>query len=270
MDEARALYEQSIALDPNIFQTVFGWAQDGGDRPQLRPRRRAARRGREARAGQPGVRLTRAVLYGREQDYDKAVALLDAIERERGGGLGPVEWSEKGRLLDKMGRHDEAFAAFAEAKRRATRADRPRLLAEEAAALVRTAGRLLHRGATRDPAAGERSRGRRPADLHRRLSPLRHHDGRADALRASDDRGRRRTADHQRAHPAHPAHARQPARLSRRRWPISGWATSSRGSTTCATIICSAPASSGAIAEGGGMVHRQDAAQRDASRADRR
>ena len=50
--------------------------------------------------------------------YEEAVGLLDAMERERGGaGLGPVEWSEKGLLLDKMGRDDEAFAAFREAKR---------------------------------------------------------------------------------------------------------------------------------------------------------
>ena len=44
--------------------------------------------------------------------------MLDDIEKRReGGGLGPIEWSEKGRLLDRMGRYDEAFAAFSEGKR---------------------------------------------------------------------------------------------------------------------------------------------------------
>jgi hypothetical protein len=44
--------------------------------------------------------------------YDKALAVLEDIEpRREGGGLGPVEWSEKGLLLDRMGRRSEAFAA---------------------------------------------------------------------------------------------------------------------------------------------------------------
>ncbi|HXQ47325.1 MAG TPA: sulfotransferase [Caulobacteraceae bacterium] len=68
--------------------------------------------------GNPSVALARAVLKGRVREYEEAVGLLDAMERERGGaGLGPVEWSEKGLLLDKMGRADEAFLAFREAKR---------------------------------------------------------------------------------------------------------------------------------------------------------
>ena len=48
----------------------------------------------------------------------EALAALDDIERRRAGGdLGPIEWSEKGLLLDRMGRYAEAFAAFSEAKR---------------------------------------------------------------------------------------------------------------------------------------------------------
>jgi len=62
--------------------------------------------------------LARAVLKGRIRDYEDAVGLLDDMARARGeAGLGPIEWSEKGLLLDKMGRTDEAFDAFREAKR---------------------------------------------------------------------------------------------------------------------------------------------------------
>ena len=53
-----------------------------------------------------------------------------------GGGLGPVEWSEKGLLLDKMGRHAEAFAAFVEAKRMLRELTGHAYMAEEAAALA--------------------------------------------------------------------------------------------------------------------------------------
>ena len=62
--------------------------------------------------------LSRAVLLGRMKQYDEALALLDGIARQnRDGKLGPTELLEKGRLLDQMGRYDDAWAAFAEGKR---------------------------------------------------------------------------------------------------------------------------------------------------------
>jgi tetratricopeptide (TPR) repeat protein len=149
MDESRALYRQSAALDPTIFQTLFGWAR-------MEETDRAFDRAGELlnaaeilSPGNPNVLLSRAVLHGRVRDYDKAVAALDAIEQQRdGGGLGPVEWSEKGLLLDKMGRSAEAFAAFTEAKRTLRELTGQAYLAEEAAASAQrlagffTGGRL--------------------------------------------------------------------------------------------------------------------------------
>ena len=67
--------------------------------------------------GNPSVLLQRAILHGRAKNYDKALAVLDDITRRREGGLGPVEWSERGLLLDRMGQHADAFAAFTEGKR---------------------------------------------------------------------------------------------------------------------------------------------------------
>src|ERR1700728_1902687 len=68
--------------------------------------------------GNRTVRLARAVLHGRTKNYQSAVATLEEIERAPdGGGLGPMEWTEKGQLLDKMGRHGEAFAAYDAGKR---------------------------------------------------------------------------------------------------------------------------------------------------------
>jgi len=62
--------------------------------------------------------LTRAVLYGRTGSYSQALAILDAMAPpESGAGLGANELLEKGRLLDRIGRYKEAFAAFAEGKR---------------------------------------------------------------------------------------------------------------------------------------------------------
>ncbi len=138
MAEARELYQESTALDPNIFQTLYGWAQ------MEETDRNFARAGELLDAAEklapdaPGVMLERAVLYGRVKDYDKALVTLDEIERRRGaGGLGPVEASEKGRLLDKIGRCKEAFAAFAEAKRTLREITGLEYRAEEAEGLAR-------------------------------------------------------------------------------------------------------------------------------------
>jgi tetratricopeptide (TPR) repeat protein len=115
--ESRELYRQSVGLDPNVFQTIYGWAR------MEETDRNFARAGELLDAAErlsPGsrmVRLPRAELLGRNKDHAGAIAILDDMEREPGGGLGPVEWTEKGQLLDRMGRHADAFAAFTAGKR---------------------------------------------------------------------------------------------------------------------------------------------------------
>ena len=138
MAESRALYEESVRLDPAIFQTLYGWARmEETDRNFARAGELLDAANRLS-PGNPSVLLHRAVLHGRVKDYDKALAALDDIEwRREGGGLEPIEWSEKGLLLDRMGRHAEAFAAFSEAKRSLRALTGQSYMAEEAAALVR-------------------------------------------------------------------------------------------------------------------------------------
>jgi tetratricopeptide (TPR) repeat protein len=138
MSESRALYEESVRLDPLIFQTLYGWAR------MEETDRNFARAGELLDAaerlspGNPSVLLHRAILHGRVKNYVEALAALDDIERRRpGGDLGPIEWSEKGLLLDRMGRYAEAFAAFSEAKRNLRTLTGQSYMADEAAALVR-------------------------------------------------------------------------------------------------------------------------------------
>jgi len=137
MAEARQLYEQSVRLDPNIFQTIYGWARmEETDRNFARASELldAAER---ISPGNRTVQLARAVLHGRSKDYASAVATLDEIERRHGeGGLGPAEWTEKGQLLDKMGRYAEAFAAFEAGKRTLREMSGQRYLAAEAQDMV--------------------------------------------------------------------------------------------------------------------------------------
>ena len=137
IDESRKLYEQSMRLDPNVFQTVYGWAQmEETDRNFGRAGELldAAER---LSPGNRSIRLSRAILHGRTKDFASAVAILDAIERApEGGGLGPMEWTEKGQLLDKMGRYEEAFASYDAGKRTLRAATGQSYLADEASGLV--------------------------------------------------------------------------------------------------------------------------------------
>ena len=138
MAESRALYEESARLDPGIFQTLYGWARmEETDRNFARAGELLDAADKLSPAN-PSVLLQRAILKGRIKDYDGALAALDDIETRRaGGGLGPIEWSEKGLLLDRMGRHAEAFGAFDEAKRTLRALTGQSYMADEAAALVR-------------------------------------------------------------------------------------------------------------------------------------
>jgi len=140
MAEARALYTESMALDATILQTVLGWARlEEADRDFAA----AADLLDKALALAPGnqsVMLSRAVLHGRKRAYEEALGELDAIAAQRTGGLlGPSELLEKGRLLDQMGRYDDAWAAFVEGKRLVREVSGTAYMADHAALL---AGRL--------------------------------------------------------------------------------------------------------------------------------
>jgi tetratricopeptide (TPR) repeat protein len=117
--EARALYQEAAAAAPQAQRIVLGWARmEEADR-DFAAAGALLDRAEAIRPGDAGVRLARAILYGRTKRYDEAVALLDAMPDDSGGArpLDTNELLEKGRLLDKLGRFDEAFATYQEAKR---------------------------------------------------------------------------------------------------------------------------------------------------------
>lgn len=158
MEQARALYRESAAAAPAIRQTLLGWARlEEADR-QFDAASEVLDRMDRLWPDDPGLLLSRAVLLGRMKRYDKALAMLDQLAAgATNGGLGPNELAEKGRLLDQMGRYDEAFAAFQESKRLAGTLSGHAYLDSEAAGLLHrlgqffTAGRMrsLPRAATR-------------------------------------------------------------------------------------------------------------------------
>ena len=180
----------------------------------------------------------------------------------------PNELLEKGRLLDQLGRYDDAWAAFAEGKRLARELSGQAYLDDEARQQIDRLRDFFTAGRLRLLPRAARARGRAAADLHPGLPALRHHAGGADAVGASEDRRRRRTAADPRDHRDHAAHAGKPARLSRG----AGRAVDgrpARGARQSARLLPAEGPPDGRAARGRDALHRQDAAERDASRPDR-
>ncbi len=111
MEEARALYEKSMKLKPGIIQTVLGFAKmEEADR-KFDAALKLLDQADKIFPDNPSVHLTRATILARQKKTEAALAILDEPEGSN-MKLGPAEISEKGRLLDQLGRYDEAFAAF--------------------------------------------------------------------------------------------------------------------------------------------------------------
>jgi Tfp pilus assembly protein PilF len=119
MEEARALYRQSLTEAPRIRQTLLGYVRlEEADR-RFETAAETLDRAEAAYPGDSQLRLARAVLLGRTGARREAIALIDRMAEENAGQLGPTELLEKGRLLDRLGCFEEAWAAFAEGKRQA-------------------------------------------------------------------------------------------------------------------------------------------------------
>jgi tetratricopeptide (TPR) repeat protein len=118
MDEARQLYDEAATAEANA-NTLLGWARlEEADR-KLDRAAELLDRAEQLVPDNPSILLSRAIVHGRNRSYEEALALLDRLAALSGeAGLGANEWLEKGRLLDQMGRYEEAFEAFVEGKKR--------------------------------------------------------------------------------------------------------------------------------------------------------
>lgn len=135
IEEARALYQKSMALKPDVLQTVLGFAKmEEADR-KFEAALALLDEAERLLPDNPSVHLTRATVLARQKKTEAALAILDEPEA-KGPRLGPSELSEKGRLLDQLGRYGEAFTAFDTAKKRAVEMGARTYLAEPAADLA--------------------------------------------------------------------------------------------------------------------------------------
>jgi tetratricopeptide (TPR) repeat protein len=111
MSAARALYEESLRANPDTLHGLLGLARlEEADR-NLAAAMALLERAEALFPDNPNVRLLRAVVLGRSGQVDAALAMLESMASAK-ATLSPAEWLEKGRLLDRMGRYEEAFHAF--------------------------------------------------------------------------------------------------------------------------------------------------------------
>jgi tetratricopeptide (TPR) repeat protein len=135
MAEARVLYQRSMALKPDVLQTILGWAKmEEADR-NFAPALALLDQAEQKFPDNPSVHLTRATVLARQQKTAAALAILDEPEGTK-IRLGPSELSEKGRLLDQLGQYDDAFALFDTAKKRAQELGARQYMADAAADLA--------------------------------------------------------------------------------------------------------------------------------------
>lgn len=117
MAEARALYNEALGAAPDHLHVIMGLARlEEADR-DLPAAMQLLERAAAMSPDNPSVLLQRAVVLGRSGDTDAA---LEALEKMASGTtpLGAGELLEKGRLLDRSGRHAEAFGCFMAGKQR--------------------------------------------------------------------------------------------------------------------------------------------------------
>jgi len=111
MSEARALYEESLTAAADSLHALLGLARlEEADR-NLGAAMALLDRAEALSANNPNVQLLRATVLGRQGNAAAALGVLDAMAAAK-TTLTPAEWLEKGRLLDRLGRYEEAFAAF--------------------------------------------------------------------------------------------------------------------------------------------------------------
>ncbi|MCB8879170.1 sulfotransferase [Acidisoma cellulosilytica] len=146
MEEARRLYHESLRTAPTVRQTLLGFARlEEADR-RFDTAQAVLDISDIAYPNDAQAQLARAVILGRIGKRSEAIAVIDGLAgrhdtglgpaRLGPAGLGPAELLEKGRLLDKLDRFDDAWTAFADGKRRAMALSGQTYLNEAAAAMI--------------------------------------------------------------------------------------------------------------------------------------
>lgn len=113
--EARPLYRQAAALDPAIPLTWLGWAQTEEAGHNVTDAVRFLTHAKRLEPGLQDITRFEALLLARQGAPEAGLAVLENAAA-RPSGLDAAELLEQARLLDRVGRHDEAFTVMTAAK----------------------------------------------------------------------------------------------------------------------------------------------------------
>lgn len=116
-DGAKRAYERAVVAQANYAEPVAGLARIAEEEHRLDDARRLAERALSLQAGNTSAAMTRARAAYRLGDATRAAADLAALLRSPALSVTNRVVAEGylGEALDKLGRYDEAFAAFARA-----------------------------------------------------------------------------------------------------------------------------------------------------------
>ncbi|MCP4330870.1 MAG: pilus assembly protein [Alphaproteobacteria bacterium] len=117
--ESEEFYRKADALDPNNFNTLMGWTRMEEARRNIDSAWELLGRVEALEKRPAAIALVKAVLHGREKEYDKALEVLDGLSSsEEMQEVDPTSTHllEKGRLYDRLGRFDEAWDCYERGK----------------------------------------------------------------------------------------------------------------------------------------------------------
>ncbi len=119
VEESEEYYKKADELDPENINTLLGWARMEEARRNIDAAWEVLGRAEATGKRPAAIALSKAILHGRQKEYDKAIEVLD--------GLGSSDESlendptsshllEKGRLYDRLGRYDDAWDCYVRGK----------------------------------------------------------------------------------------------------------------------------------------------------------
>jgi len=119
-DEARTLYARVLDLpDVDTVPVLIAWADLEEADGRLAETEALLARAAAVAPEDPRIALGQATVLRRRKDFAGALARLDQVQpSEQHGHVQVLAHKERGQNLDAIGRHDEAFEAFAAFKQR--------------------------------------------------------------------------------------------------------------------------------------------------------
>lgn len=117
-DESERFFRIATSLAPQDAGTLLNWARMEESRGDVPRAEALLQKARDLKADFPLIGMTEAQIHLRNKRYDEALAALDKIKTDQlRPGVAASYWYERGRVLDRAGRYDEAFEAYDTANR---------------------------------------------------------------------------------------------------------------------------------------------------------